>query len=128
VQTPDGRSLLVDAGGSISTRTDIGSRVVAPALWGLGVRRLDVAVLTHGDPDHIGGLGAVLGNFAPREVWEGMPVPGYRPVDELRAAATDLTSVGSRSWSSTHRHRTGSGCASATTTPWSSTCGSDRWQ
>ena len=87
VQTPGGRSLLVDAGGSISTRSDIGSRVVAPALWALGVRRLDVAVLTHGDPDHIGGLGVVLGDFAPREVWEGVPVPGYRPLDALRAAA-----------------------------------------
>ena len=87
VQTPGGRSLLVDAGGSISARSDIGSRVVAPALWALGVRRLDVAVLTHGDPDHIGGLGAVLGDFAPREVWEGVPVPGYRPLDALRAAA-----------------------------------------
>ena len=60
---------------------------MAPALWALGVRRLDVAVLTHGDPDHIGGMGTVLGDFGPREVWEGVPVPGYRPLETLRAAA-----------------------------------------
>ncbi|MDP7690406.1 MAG: DNA internalization-related competence protein ComEC/Rec2 [Vicinamibacterales bacterium] len=89
VQTPSGRSLLVDAGGSISPRSDIGSRVVAPALWALGVRRLDVAALSHGDPDHIGGLGAVVQDFAPREVWEGVPVPRHRQLDALRLAAAN---------------------------------------
>ena len=87
VQTPGGRSLLVDAGGSVSPRSNIGFRVVAPALWALGVRRLDAVVLSHGDPDHIGGLGAVLRDFAPREVWEGVPVPGHRQLDALRLAA-----------------------------------------
>ena len=87
VQMPGGRSLLVDAGGSFSPRSDIGSRVVAPALWALGVRRLDVAAFTHGDPDHIGGMGAVLQDFAPREVWEGVSVPGNRQLDVLRLAA-----------------------------------------
>ena len=87
VQTPGGRSLLVDAGGSVGSRSDIGSRVVAPALWALGVRRLDIAALTHGDPDHIGGMDAVFGDFAPREVWEGVPVPGHRQLDALRLAA-----------------------------------------
>ena len=79
VQAPGGRSLLVDAGGSFSAGSDIGSRVVAPALWALGVRRLDVAALTHGDPDHIGGMGAVLGDFAPREV-EGRVAGALDPV------------------------------------------------
>ena len=87
VQTPGGRSLLVDAGGSRSERSDIGSRVVAPALWALGVRRLDVAAFSHGDPDHVGGMGAVVQDFAPREVWEGVPVPGNRQLDVLRLAS-----------------------------------------
>ena len=90
VQAPGGRSLLVDAGGSVGPRSNIGSRVVAPALWALGVRRLDVVVLSHGDPDHIGGLGAVLRDFAPREVWEGVPVPGHRQLDALRLAADGI--------------------------------------
>ena len=90
VQAPGGRSLLVDAGGSLGARSDIGSRVVAPALWALGVRRLDVAALTHGDPDHIGGMDAVLGDFAPREVWEGVPLPGYPPLDAVRRVADGI--------------------------------------
>jgi competence protein ComEC len=87
IQAPDGRSVLVDAGGSVNARSEIGSRVIAPALWALGVRRLDVAAISHGDPDHIGGLEAVLQDFAPREVWEGVPVPGHLPLEALRVAA-----------------------------------------
>ncbi len=90
VQTPDGTSLLVDAGGTRSPRSDIGSRVVAPALWALGVRRLAVAALSHGDPDHAGGLGAVLRDFRPHEVWDGVPVPNHPELDALRTQADRL--------------------------------------
>ena len=54
VQLPTGHALLVDAGGAPGP-FDIGGRVVTPALWALGVRRLDWLALTHGDLDHIGG-------------------------------------------------------------------------
>jgi competence protein ComEC len=74
VQFPTGRSLLVDAGGA-GTRSDVGDRVVGPALWASGVRRLDWLAITHADLDHIGGAVALTATFRPREVWEGVPVP-----------------------------------------------------
>jgi competence protein ComEC len=90
LQTPDGRALLVDAGGlGGGRRFDIGERVVAPALWALGVRRLDTLVLTHGDPDHIGGAPAVIAMFGPREVWEGVPVPAHASLSALAGAAAE---------------------------------------
>ena len=46
-----------------------------------------MAVLTHGDPDHIGGMAAVLRDFAPREVWEGVPVPAHHQLGALHLAA-----------------------------------------
>jgi len=87
VQFPDGRTLSVDAGGLPGTTFDIGSRVVSPAFWALGVRRLDYMSVTHGDADHIGGAASVYRDFAPFEVWEGVPVPRHRPTTELRALA-----------------------------------------
>ncbi|MEE2636171.1 MAG: ComEC/Rec2 family competence protein [Acidobacteriota bacterium] len=76
---------LVDAGGTRNTHSRVGERVIVPAFWRLGVRRLDLAVLTHGHPDHIGGLPVVLRRLAPHDVWEGVPVAGHAAVAELQA-------------------------------------------
>ena len=86
VMLPDGKSLLVDAGGlpvaplqdpTEARAFDIGDRVVARALRAFGVRSLDALVVTHGDPDHIGGGQAVIRSFRPRAIWEGVPVPAH---------------------------------------------------
>lgn len=53
-------ALLYDMGPRIEDGFDAGERVVVPALHALGVRRLDVAMASHGDNDHAGGLDAVL--------------------------------------------------------------------
>ena len=87
VRFPDGRSLLVDAAGQARGRADVGGRVVVPAVWALGVRRLDYLAITHGHPDHIGGAAAVLRDLRPREVWEGVPVPSSEPLAALRSEA-----------------------------------------
>jgi competence protein ComEC len=88
VQLPDRRSLLVDAGGSLTGGSyDVGGRVIAPALWALGTRRLDVLAISHGDPDHVGGAVAVVRDFHPREVWEGVPVPQSVALGRLREEA-----------------------------------------
>ncbi len=86
VQFPSGHNLLVDAGGGAGT-FDVGGRVVAPALWASGVRRLDWLVLTHGDLDHSGGARRVMQDLRPREVWEGVPVPTHAALHVLRAEA-----------------------------------------
>jgi competence protein ComEC len=93
VQFPDGRTLSVDAGGLAASTFDIGGRVVAPAFWALGVRRLDYMSVTHGDVDHIGGAASVFRDFKPFEVWEGAPVPPHAATRELRALADSAGTV-----------------------------------
>ena len=85
---PDGRALLVDAGGLAGSTFDSASASLAPSVRAFGVRRLDTLVLTHGDPDHIGGAPAALRRFSPRTVWEGVPVPPHPGLRALAAAAT----------------------------------------
>jgi competence protein ComEC len=97
---PGGSTLLVDAGGLSSAASfDIGDRVVAPVIRDAGFRRIDRLALTHGDPDHIGGAGSILREFRPREVWEGIPVPRFAPLTELRVAAE---TAGAR-WANVYR-------------------------
>jgi competence protein ComEC len=86
VQCPDGQSLLIDSGGAAGA-FDVGDRVVTPALWALGVRRLDWLALTHGDLDHAGGALGVEHNLHPREIWEGVPVPPHPMLLALRRQA-----------------------------------------
>ncbi len=77
---PDGRTMLIDAGGPVGARGvsevvsnfDVGEEVVSPYLWTRRLRRLDVLVLTHAHTDHMGGMPAVLENFHPRELWVGI--------------------------------------------------------
>ena len=85
VQFPDRSRLLVDAGGIPfgNSSFDIGSRVLSPALWARGVRRLESVLLTHGDPDHIGGARAIINDFGPDRVWEGVPVARHARLQEV---------------------------------------------
>jgi len=61
-------AVLVDAGSSIAGR-DWGKRAVVPALAALGVERLDILIVSHGDLDHWGGVPSVLSAVSVGEVW-----------------------------------------------------------
>lgn len=87
VQTPQRHSLLVDAGGSPGGQFDVGGRVVTPAVWALGERRLTWLALSHGDLDHIGGARSVVDDLRPLEVWEGIPVDSSADLQQIRVLA-----------------------------------------
>ena len=83
VQAPSGRTVLIDGGGEVEGRTsgyDVGAQRVVPALRRLGVRCIDLIVLTHAHEDHVGGLVAVVQNFKVGAVLDSgypHPAPSY---------------------------------------------------
>jgi competence protein ComEC len=84
---PDRDPIFVDAGGIAGSTFDIGRRVTLPAAWAFGVTGSGPLVLTHGDPDHVGGAPAIVRGLGPTEIWDGIPVPTHEPMRRLRDLA-----------------------------------------
>ena len=70
IDFPDGRLMLIDAGGAPSGGADPGSRVVVPTLRARRRSRIDVVVISHPHPDHFGGILAVLRGVEVGELWD----------------------------------------------------------
>jgi competence protein ComEC len=89
VVSPQGRTLLVDAGGLTGqprSNFDLGEDVVSPYLWSRGLAHLDAVAISHAHVDHIGGMRAVIANFHPRELWISVRPPSAE-LDALLAEA-----------------------------------------
>ncbi|RMF90791.1 MAG: MBL fold metallo-hydrolase, partial [Nitrospinota bacterium] len=87
LEFPNGKTMLIDGGGSFSDDFDMGEMVVAPFLWDKGMRRIDILVLSHPHADHLKGLLFLLDTFQVGQLWDNgsaVRTPSYL---RLRARA-----------------------------------------
>jgi len=88
VELPGGAVVVVDAGGFPGSDFDVGGAVVLPFLHARKILHVDALALTHGHPDHMGGMASLVRTTAPPTIWRP-PVPGRGVAwDRLVAAWT----------------------------------------
>lgn len=78
---PDGRLILVDGGGFVTEQPDLAQRVLLPQLRARDRDRVDLMIVSHAHPDHIGGLLGVAGELPVSELWhpeEPLETPSLR--------------------------------------------------
>ncbi len=54
IKSPSGKNILIDGGGSLNY--DVGRKTVLPYLLKNGVGKIDLAIVSHLDTDHVGGI------------------------------------------------------------------------
>lgn len=96
---PNGRTMLIDAGGTIVSASSsqdadfvpdsirVGESVVSEFIWEKGHSRIDYVLATHSDADHIQGLRDILRNFDVGVVYLGRMNPESKEFGELLSVA-----------------------------------------
>lgn len=85
IDLPDGRLMVIDAGGALAGGPDPGERALVPLLRARRRERIDVLVISHPHPDHYGGASALLDAFEVDEVWDSGQAEAERPDGEVAA-------------------------------------------
>ncbi len=84
VRTHD-HALVFDAGARYPSDFDLGEAAVLPTLRALGIHRLDVLMVSHGDNDHAGGASAVANAYPEAIRYAGEP--NRTPVSAMQCRA-----------------------------------------
>ncbi|MBF0178459.1 MAG: DNA internalization-related competence protein ComEC/Rec2 [Magnetococcales bacterium] len=69
VKMPHGGWMVVDAGGVVTSRFNVGEGVTSAVLWHYGVERLERVVVSHPQHDHMSGVAAIMRNFPVGGLW-----------------------------------------------------------
>lgn len=87
---PGGKNVLIDGGGSSSTKFNVGESIIAPFLWYKRITHLDAVVITHPDADHFNGIPFILKRFKPDILWVNGDDGHDQGYDDLLNIAADL--------------------------------------
>lgn len=66
IKTSDGKNVLIDSGGS--SQFDVGKKILLPYLLKNGIKKIDMAIISHLHTDHLGGLCSLTHELPVRKV------------------------------------------------------------
>ncbi len=64
VEFPNGKTMMIDGGGSATTDYDTAAKIIKPYLTQNGIRKIDYAVISHFHADHAGGILNLADDFS----------------------------------------------------------------
>ncbi|MEM9188224.1 MAG: DNA internalization-related competence protein ComEC/Rec2 [Myxococcota bacterium] len=79
VDLPNGKLMLIDAGGALRSGPDPGADTLLPLLRARRRHRVDIAVVTHAHPDHYLGFEAIVRALPVGELWDSEQATVERP-------------------------------------------------
>ena len=88
IRFPNGKTMMVDAGGEPFLSYDIGQHVLVPYFRWLRIKKLDYAMLSHPHPDHFGGFATLFAHYPPQEFWHNEQTSQHKDYKRMRAALT----------------------------------------
>ncbi len=88
IELPGGATALIDAGPR-HERYDVGAAVVGPLLWDRGITRIDHAIGTHPQLDHVGGFAWLIRHFPVAHYWGNGMERQERFFRDLQAALAE---------------------------------------
>ena len=90
--------LLFDAGPAFSADADSGNRIIVPYLRSIGVRHLDMLIISHADRDHSGGAESVLAMVPVAQIKSSLPFE--HPLSAQPIKQTDCVAGEAWEWDS----------------------------
>ena len=92
--------LLYDAGAQYHAESDAGQRIVLPYLRHLGTQDLDMAIVSHDDSDHVGGMSSVLTEVPAKQVLTSLTAEAtfFQQLNDLNLTIQHLACRDGQSW------------------------------
>lgn len=89
LELPQGGIVLVDTGGIFFPVGNAGEKIIVPFLRKRGYKQIDLLIVSHFHPDHIGGLKDLLMNFKVKSIWS----PQSQKLIELLPTGVDVHAI-----------------------------------
>lgn len=88
IVTPQNKTILIDGGGSLYKKFDIGKNTLLPYILDRGFTKIDYMIISHFDQDHCGGLIYILNEIKVKNIIIGKQYENYPNYENFIKCAT----------------------------------------
>ena len=87
IETKSNYNFIIDGGGSYNNKFDPGEKIIIPRLNQKRIKKLDLVIISHPDPDHILGLLSIIKKIKIGEIWYSSFFNNHKLIKKLKIIA-----------------------------------------